>query len=228
MRVFSVRFLTSYRSTIERTYTRSKGGCETKRKNLSFDRNSLCINYVIRSVGRTRSQSNVLSKPTTYSDAKNSRIDRSTRNVSSSIELATISSHLKEFPLARTTRVHPCNCIQEYLSFSPSISSGSISEYNSSVITIRKYIYRHIIAFYRSKRDTFGRNVRVTNDANVFSFFFLFSRIKREQDREQQDLRKERFVFFKTIGHLDARFLTLRRYKQFEVVRNRYRYRSIE
>lgn len=100
MRVFSVRFLTSYRSTIERTYTRSKGGCETKRKNLSFDRNSLCINYVIRSVGRTRSQSNVLSKLTTYSDAKNSRIDRSTRNVSSSIELAMISSHLKEFPLA--------------------------------------------------------------------------------------------------------------------------------
>lgn len=100
MRVFSIRFLTSYRSTIERTYTRSKGGCETKRKNLSFDRNSLCINYVIRSVGRTRSQSNVLSKQTTYSDAKNSRIDRSTRNVSSSIELAMISSHLKEFPLA--------------------------------------------------------------------------------------------------------------------------------
>lgn len=172
MRVFSVRFLASYRSTIERTYTRSKGGCETKRKNLSFDRNNLCINYVIRSVGRTRSQSNVLSKPTTYCDAKNSRIDRSTRNVS--IKLATISSHLKEFPLARTTRVHPRNCIQEYLSFSPSISSGSISEYNSSVITIRKYIYRYIIAFYRSKRDTFGRNVRVTNDANVFSFFSFF------------------------------------------------------
>lgn len=195
MRVFSVRFLTSYRSTIERTYTRSKGGCETKRKNLSFDRNSLCINYVIRSVGRTRSQSNVLSKLTTYSDAKNSRIDRSTRNVSSSIELATISSHLKEFPLARTTRVHPCNCIQEYLSFSPSISSGSISEYNSSVITIRKYIYRYIIAFYRSKRDTFGRNVRVTNDANIFLFFPFFTYKTRTRSRTTRFTKRTFCIF---------------------------------
>lgn len=168
----SVRFLTSYRSTIERTYTRSKGGCETKRKNLSFDRNSLCINYVIRSVGRTRSQSNVLSKPTTYSDAKNSRIDRSTRNVSSSIKLATISSHLKEFPLARTTRVHPRNCIQEYLSFSPSISSGSISEYNSSAITIRKYIYIDILLLSIVQKEMHSDVMYAWQTMQTFFLFF--------------------------------------------------------
>lgn len=196
MRVFSVRFLTSYRSTIERTYTRSKGGCETKRKNLSFDRNSLCINYVIRSVGRTRSQSNVLSKPTTYSDAKNSRIDRSIRNDSSSIELAMISSHLKEFPLARTTRVHPCNCIQEYLSFSPSISSGSISEYNSSVITIRKYIYIDILLLSIVQKEIHSDVMYAWQTMQTFFLFFPFFTYKTRTRSRTTRFTKRTFCIF--------------------------------
>lgn len=53
--------------------------------------------------------------------------------------------------------------------------------------------------FYHLKRDIFGRNVRVTNDVFFFFFYFfhIYIYIKREQDHVQENLRKERFVFFK-------------------------------
>lgn len=125
---------------------------------LSIGINSLQINYVIRSFGRTRSQSNVQSKLTTYS-----RMRRTLESIDP-LEMfrVRLNSTCDDFFASKRissreehTRTSVYTQLYSEISFSIHTDRvDPISEYNSSVITIRKYIHIYHCFLSFKKRYT--------------------------------------------------------------------------